>query len=522
MTSPNQLLPPDPADVYRYRKLFSGNTGLAIQTLRADVDFCAVEDAFAQRADRMNQGTFDPNSETHRDYAPTLAAVMGDSASRRDFMTSLDTDVFESSTRLKTEARTNRGLDYDVTIVGGGTHAAILAARLRHEAPNAKIAILDRNSKIGGHWRSYGDRPVFYGNSRNHRRQNNGVPGLPGGLGNLNSLGRYAPFQLTDFGNATNFTNLDMGDATAIVEYLSADVFTDTEYLDSQSGPLGSRFLELGDREGGGNFRLDTGLLVFATGAGERRKLGNGADNASNIVTVEELLSLFGDRTNQFPMDQFVGKRIGVGGAGDSGKIAWELLTWLAPQEAYGRSTIQLGGPGSGFWWGCNFENREEYCDITRSRYRELGNFIVRDLNDTDSLIVPFRDKATSILPISRRELLINQGRTSEARGNIFVNALPLEQTLFNRLGIDQATLSPVLGRLATTRENTAVARVEIGTSNYFVGPVASPSLTQIERDSFDPRAGGENVVSIWAAGERTDSFGGVIGPLILRGLARQ
>lgn len=515
------------ADRYRSDKLLTGNTGLVLRGLRADPDFRSVENDFYFRRDRMDLGTTNVNrGELHRGNTPTLAAVLSDAASRRSFMNSLDNDVAEKTAQLKAEGKRG-GLFFDVLIAGGGVHAAILAARLRREAPEAQIGIIDSGNRLGGQFRSYGDRPVFYGNSRAHRRQNNSIPGLPGKRGNLNSLGIYSPLQITDFTSATNFTNIDMGDAAAVINYLSADAMVRTEFASSrlvvnQDGSQ-SYLTEVVDRDTGETFPIVSNLAVMATGAGERDQLTGDTSGSPNVISVEQLLSEFGNINNQFPMDRFIGRTVGIAGAKDSGNIAWELLTWLAPQQAYGRSTIQFGGVNRGLWWGCNFTNRKEFCDVTRSRYREIGNFIVRGPNDDEALIQPYRDKATVVIgatPANDQGLIVNPNQAGQDICDILVKALPLRQRIFQRLGIDPSTLSPITSTLPTTNETTAVAAVDPRSGLRFVGPNARLELTQKEKASFDPKAGGENVVAVWATGARSDAYGGLLGPAILQSVA--
>lgn len=542
MTSPNNLAGPDfpaartpvdpeaIADRYRSDKLLTGNTGVVLRGLRADPDFRSVENDFYFRRDRMDLGAINANrGELHRSNTPTLAAVLSDTSTRRNFMNALDNDVTQDSAELKIEGK-RIGVSCDVLIAGGGVHAAILAARLRREAPEAKIVILESGSRLGGQFRSYGDRPVFYGNSRAHRRQNNSIPGLPGKRGNLNSLGLYAPLQITDFTSATNFTNIDMGDAAAVINYLSADTMIRTEFANSQmvSNADGSQnyLTEAVDLDTGETFPITSTIAVMATGAGERNKLAGDTSGSPDVITVEQLLSEFGNINNQFPMDRFIGQTVGVAGAKDSGNIAWELLTWLAPQQAYGRSTIQFGGVNRGVWWGCNFTNRKEFCDITRSRYRELGNFIIRDPNDNEALIQPYQDKATGvsnfITPLGGRRLAVNPNQASSDTCDILVNASSLRQTVFDRLGIDPSALRAISATLPTTRETAAVAAADPKSGVRFVGPNAGLALTQQERASFDPNAGGENVIAVWATGARTDAYGGLLGATILQSIGQR
>jgi hypothetical protein len=281
------------------------------------------------------------SSELHRQLTPALASIVGDAENRWSFIAAMNKDVSTGAERLK--ERASKGIvNADILIAGGGVTAAIFAAQVRADRPDAVIYVIDKNHQLGGQFMNYGTRPVFGANSRNFRPQSQTL-GLPGTTGNINSFGDKAPLQIPDFTQESTANNILFGTAAETNLFLSVDEAIPDANVEGFSPATGNATggeLTVKDLENGSFFTMRAPQIVLAGGLGERKSLPQ-----QSVWTAEELFSHFGDERNDFPMDMFVNKRIAVIGAGDTGRIVSRLFTWLASREAYGKSTVQMGGP---------------------------------------------------------------------------------------------------------------------------------------------------------------------------------
>lgn len=493
------------AQAYRRRKLRSGALGELVDSIPTDPVLRQSIRPFLENRDTLRKGTARPG-ETHRDLAALFGGLMtGSEELRTRTMEALDATATEESDKLKAEARERGGtLEADVVIVGAGIHGSIMAAKIRAEKPDARIITVDKSSVLGGQFRKYGQRPVFYINSRNHRPQDNEVPSLPDGDGNLNPFGSSAPLHVTDIASETYPTNLELGNTAAINQYLSSDTMLGASvlFVDSESKTVSVVAQDSEDFE---QIDISAQAIVMATGLGERRLE---IDTPVNVWTAERLLGHFGNPDEPFPMKEFAGKSVAIVGGGDTGRVCAELFSRLAPSGAYGQSVTQLGGPKSVEWFGTDFDDRDEFCATNRPRYQRLASFINQGGRFKDSFTIRAnKGRAVEIYPGIFGDTLRIKDDTGLDRGGyeIVIDARTLPDTVegaYRVLGISKS--------FDPTYDEVRGERVQVGQSMpgniYLVGPAAQNSLSRDEQRRF---ADGirENTASIWANASRTETL---------------
>ncbi|HSW37185.1 MAG TPA: FAD-dependent oxidoreductase [Candidatus Saccharimonadales bacterium] len=463
------------------------------------------------RAARVVRSNTASPGEQHRALAPFLAAILTDPERRPAFMAALDAAATETSAALRREAADNGGkLSADVVIVGAGIQGTAMAAELRAQMPGARIIMVDSSDKLGGQFRSYGSKPVFYINSRNHRPEDIAAAALPGSSGNLNTLGRHAPLQVTDYSFETYPTNVDLGVAAAANAFLSAEPFLEADLeLVEESGQ--NFMVTIQDQQDGSQKRIKAKQVVIASGLGKRESVLE--SNGSTVLTAEEFLSIFGDADNNLPMQRFKDKTIAIVGGGDTGRVCAELLTRLGPPEAYGRSSVQMGGPKQILWFGVDFADRKEFCAKNRSRYQRLQPFISSEATSNSEAglsIVPVPEKVESVRELDKEVQIVIANQTRYNGSMVFYADIVIDTTqLTNRDTIEK--LSTKLGnpldvldiiKVNGRSEAATVARQFAG-GVFLVGPAGSAPLTRAELATY-PSGIKENTASIWANTTRT------------------
>ncbi len=479
---------------YRTQRL-----GLLKKTLRKIHGMDSVREgikSFTNSRDTLMDGT-QGEQEMHRQLTPYLIGVMTDTEGRKTLMKGIDKASKRQSDKLKEEASSKGSLTADIVIVGAGVQGSVYAAELRAQKPDARIVTIDAGNRLGGQFRSYGERPVFYINSRNFRTQKNDVAGLPGEDGNLNPFGPNAVIQATDFATETYPTNLELGDTAALNQFFSAETMLDVEYVDIIKAGNEQKVV-VRDKKTNQLFGVAGKYVQMFPGAGEREPQGY----YGNLVTAQEVFSYFANPENKFPMQMFKGKRIAIKGGGDTGRVIAELLTRLGPKEAYGKSTVQMGGPATLVWYGTNFRNRQEFCDTNRSRYRQLSSFIAEP-DDTPSdtlLIFPRTQKITEEYESMDGGVTITRDDGIVEIVDMVIDCSTLESDLSKTFENGQTVdaFVPELG-------SRAIVGRQMGTSGQVVisGPAAALPLTGREQDTF-AKGIKENTASMWANSPRT------------------
>lgn len=512
------------AHAFRSARLSQGLLGDHVRSLQGNASAKEVITDVQQKRDGLGVRR---TARTNRGDAvtalrPFIVGNLIEPGTRRAFMDALDATAEQESVRLKERAFEAGGLSADVVIVGAGVHAAVAAATLRQQNPGISVLIVDQGDRVGGQFRSYGNRPTFYLNSRGHRVDERGQSALPGGEDNLNPFGDDAVMQLPYITRETYPDNTEMGDVAAVNTFFSAPTLLQSKVLGvSDNGLMRDgvyrESVRVRDTQTGRDFTVRAQAVMLLTGAGERNVEQL---QPTGLWTAEQLLRHFGDDKNPHPMDQFKGKRVAIIGGGDSGKIVAELLLRFGPREAYGRSTAQLGGPEEAVWYGTDFVTQEEYCDAVRSRYSPLAAMIAPG-GRLGSAAYPLRPRRSRVLNIQQLQnggVLIADDRGQTGQFDIAVDCRTLQQpnNLFEGLYRAQ-----VIGGADTVRSNVfgqrvAVARRRFGSRVYVAGPAAKLPLSEKELATYGGTS--ENTLALWAQGPRVAALARMIADQIKPG----
>lgn len=512
------------AHAFRSARLSQGLLGDHVRSLQGNASAKEVITDVQQKRDGLGVRR---TARTNRGDAvtalrPFIVGNLIEPGTRRAFMDALDATAEQESVRLKERAFEAGGLSADVVIVGAGVHAAVAAATLRQQSPGISVLIVDQGDRVGGQFRSYGNRPTFYLNSRGHRVDERGQSALPGGEDNLNPFGDDAVMQLPYITRETYPDNTEMGDVAAVNTFFSAPTLLQSKVLGvSDNGLMRDgvyrESVRVRDTQTGRDLTVRAQAVMLLTGAGERNVEQL---QPTGLWTAEQLLRHFGDDKNPHPMDQFKGKRVAIIGGGDSGKIVAELLLRFGPREAYGRSTAQLGGPEEAVWYGTDFVTQEEYCDAVRSRYSPLAAMIAPS-GRLGSAAYPLRPRRSRVLNIQQLQnggVLIADDRGQTGQFDIAVDCRTLQQpnNLFEGLYRAQ-----VIGGADTVRSNVfgqrvAVARRRFGSRVYVAGPAAKLPLSEKELATYGGTS--ENTLALWAQGPRVAALARMIADQIKPG----
>ena len=325
--------------------------------------------------------------------------------------------------------------------------------------------------------------------------------------------------QLTDFSTETYPTNLEFGDAAAINVHLAAEEMLGVEfsYKIETEDLDGATDCIVNDVATGKEYVISAKKIVIAGGLGNRATQTLDIDKLPGIMTAEDVLRHFGDGDNPFPMDLFAGKDIAIKGGADTGKVIAELLVRLGPKEAYGRSSVQFGGPKSVTIYGADFADKAEFCEKTRPRYQPLASFIGNGAINGGLQIIPKKAKMGSIKldgdRLSVRSVGFFETGTPKA-ADIVIDATQLvSETVKDlyRVYNEPTIVSAVLPEFGDSE--TPVARLFSG-NIYVVGPAAGLSLTEVEKTTF---ADGikENTAAAWAARRRVEAVAKIIANLV-------
>ena len=447
---------------------------------------------------------------------------------RRALMSVIDTNAALISTETKRQAQASaQGLETDITVIGGaGWHGSVFTTALLAQNPNLRTTTID-GGKLGGQFRSYGTRAAFGGNSRNHRPFIVDEPSLPGGIGTLNPMGKNAVIHFAQFTGTTGFKPTDLGDGIATNGFVGAEnMMLDSNVVGlrdiRQKGARAPLWQTIAiDNETGQEHRTVSPMVVIPAGLSRKFKFADAEKykGTDNLYSWADVIRMFADETNNFPMNPFIGKRIGIIGSKDSGINIAKLLCRLAPEECYGFSVSQLGGPSSIEWFGTDFIDRDSFCGANRPFNHDLGQFIVRDSQNPQlsEIIRPNTEKVQNLSQRGNGTWDVQTGTTTStvdividcAREKAIDPALLSEDESLRR---DQPVISydPIRG-VADLLDGVEVAR-RIAPGVFTLGPIALLKLTQRELATYSNSDIGENIVSGWANVPRTEAFAQLVG----------
>ena len=286
------------------------------------------------------------------------------------------------------------GSDYvPQLVIGAGVHGAVFNAEFLHDAPTIPSLTIEHREQVGGQFRSYGN-PVLDMNSENAAINRSQTPGSMNV--NTNTFGPHAPVQLPDLSAKLYADNEEIGLATAFNQYLSANTLTASvervEKNDDTSRP-GKYRVVMRNGPDETEIVLTTDQVAVASGIGtsdyglrnpdqktqeilsaEQEKNRQG-ENA-RVLTYEEFLQKVGDPTNQFPLEQFIDRKVVIVGGGHSGLTVAEYLSHLGP--SYRGSVSSLGAPSEIVILGSKYTTRDELLNSELPRYSRLAAVMER------------------------------------------------------------------------------------------------------------------------------------------------
>lgn len=455
-------------------------------------------------------------SELQRVYAGLIAGIMQDREMRGEFMRAIDRSAEMQSDEWKSRLKREKDLVLDRVVVGAGEHGAIFNQAYLAENPDGFVVTFDAKDRLGGQFRA--DRALYRLNSRGHRKERRSKKPVAGGDGNINTIGQFAPSQMTDWTHQVYATNKDAGDLAAITQYICGQTVLGWSYVDGSEVKLGKNKYQVyfRDKKTGKFHAVTTRSIVDLRGK-------NGTDDSlvpaedkrtyaekgfSQVMTAEQFMAHFGNTDNTFPMDPFIGKKVAVIGDGDYAGIAVETLTWNAPDEAYGASTPQLGMAKRIRWHG----PRERVCDDVkndkRARYFDIVDFFpeTQDEWTTDAALIQTREGKVASITQRGGERVIDYNITDPS--DIVILAVGPEKRQrdmrFRKLA-SQPSISVISNTRISRKAIVAnkIPREEI----YISGPGANLPIPSDVQVPLDQSRVGANSVSIWVTGASTEAL---------------
>ena len=459
-------------------------------------------------------------SELHRVYAGLIAGIMQDREMRDGFMRAIDESAAMQSDEWKRRIEKERDLVLDRLVIGAGEHGAIFNQAYLAENPDGFVVTFDAKDRLGGQFRA--DRALYRLNSRGHRKESRSKKPVAGGNGNINTIGQFAPTQMTDWTHQVYATNKDAGDLAAITQYICGQTVLGWSYVDGSEVKLGKNKYQVyfQDKKTGEFHTVTTRSIVDLRGK-------NGTDDSlvpaedkrtyaekgfSQVMTAEQFMAHFGNAENPFPMDPFVGKKVAVAGSGDYSGIVVETLTWNAPEEAYGASTPQLGMPERIRWHG----PRERVCDDIkkdrRARYFDLVDFFPETQDewiDDASLIQTREGKVATITP--RGDARVVNNKITDPSDIVILAVGPKKRQ--RDIRFRKLRSLPNVSIISNTRiSRKAIVANKIPREEIYVGgPGANLPIPNDVQVPLDESRVGANSVSIWVTGASTEALGALL-----------
>lgn len=356
------------------RKLREGRIGNLIKVLLSDPTTRErFMDIHQDKMINFEEETFDDSPEK---ISSVIVSIMRDRELREVLLKMIDEDYVEKSLKLygAIEAaiekfeRSPKSLEqediavlvYDEVNIGAGVQGAIYANAMTHENIEVKTLTVDRFPHTAGQFRN---KKFVDINSPNmpHERT---TPQPMLGKGNLNSMGRRAPVQMSYIESERFPTGNVFGELAQANMFLSnSDVMVSMTFDhvvkpqdDPKSKTWPARYKVV----------FADGSYVFAnrinkiSGLGEpklpdsfdeesRKIFASGSKRVGNepptLESYEGLADYIDDPTVQFPRRKFAGKTIVFGGAGDSTMTAVEFFLGFAGKLASKDEVMNAGLP---------------------------------------------------------------------------------------------------------------------------------------------------------------------------------
>ncbi|MEK7517060.1 MAG: hypothetical protein AAB583_00790 [Patescibacteria group bacterium] len=330
-----------------------------------------------------------------------------------------------------------RGTNYSpVSIVGGGgVYGTIFSAASLKENPESPPLGFDANKRRGGIWGTSGDvtldKSWWRMNSRNRPENRDEIP-VPGGKGNLNSLGSDTQnLQVPDISSAQYPTNNELGRVLAHDNFLSNNLLANAELVKARVNrnkrQIGQIEQEFHDPQTGKRFFVYTDKVVQATGLG-KEDLGFSTQFSSTAKALEEnerirkeglktpLVSTFFQLVEETTSNRANVARdfkaFGLLGKGDTSRVIREFFIGiggidpgLSAQEGFVEGVTVFGLPD---------KTREELARSERARYI-LGLLEFERTNGGFFRIKPVDGRVVGIgIPKDKEGLIVYYRRTDQ------------------------------------------------------------------------------------------------------------
>lgn len=362
----------------------------ALSLIRADPGIWERVELTSEEQRKLEKNTSLPG-ETHRIGAALFASIYRNPEAASLYDTALFRATQEESRFFK--ERIQEGNDYlPVTIFGvGGVYGTIFSAALLKADPDNPPFGFDAGKRRGGIWGVSGDvtldKPWWRMNSRS-RPEDRNIPPVPGGEGNLNSLGAETQnLQVPDISSGQYPTNNEMGRVLSHDNFHSNNAVFDARLVKvrpNRTGKQGEYEQEFEDTETGKRFLVYTDKVMQATGLG-REDLGfsDKFDMTQEVIeqTLQELksgvktprlltfLQLVEATTGNRDISPEEFARFGLIGKGDTSKVIREFFAGIggidpgfSAQEGFVKQIIVFG---------LGDETRENLRRSERARYVE-------------------------------------------------------------------------------------------------------------------------------------------------------
>ncbi|MDB5193991.1 MAG: hypothetical protein JWN50_5 [Parcubacteria group bacterium] len=373
---------------------------------------------FLDSAHRLERDQLDQQPDHIRLLAPLISAIATTPEVRASFQLLLDEAAQYESQTLRESIEDGHNYVQRL-VVGGGLMGAIFNSEFLHQAPEASSLTVEQNAALGGQFRQYGSAVISM-NTQNAPFNKEGGDEIS----NIdpNSFGPHAPIELGDLSGDLFADNEMIGLAAALNQYLTGHTLLNNESyrasLNTSENP-GKFKVEIKEETGTSRDVYTDGIITLS-GIGESSYGLPNADSEtqsildkesaqyeqtkhSHVLTYGQFLSMIGDPTNDFPLEPFIGKRVGFVGGGHSSLTGAEALAHLGPEHRGSVST--LGGPKEIVILGTSFANREEFLAKELPRYGQLAAIMARKESHPDS-----KDPLVTVMPGVRVRQLRESG----------------------------------------------------------------------------------------------------------------
>lgn len=398
--------------------------------------------------------------------------------------------------------RAGRTPEADVVVIGGGVHGAVFAASLAEASPHMKVLTVEAGPTLGRVFAQAG--PIFRINSPEKADKSTNV--LPG-----------APVALRDLSSAT-FASAD----------ILGDVLLFTHGVSGAVPVLREKVTAITRAPGGADVALACGVtvraraVVLATGLGKPRlpfrdeatrkliaaeasrpaRLGQAPDIEPFDSAMHRAAAAI--RDGACPLRPYVGRRLGVVGAGDGGNVWVEFLLGHAPKPAYRTASVHRV-QSQIVWAGQRSDDHAAFVAANKPRYHKVFEAIYA----SGQLVnVPEYLQSIRKVPGDQFVMRFASGREETVDKIVLCTGYAnLATKLAAGLG-DDVRFEPIEGRASTVEGPTLVARQALTSEGrahpvYLVGAGAAPLASADELAASDTM----NAVSINVLAPRTEGL---------------